>query len=273
MRPRPVIAAAAGALSLALSGAAVVPATAAPAALSAPTALTAVKATAASSSSVKINKISNKTVASSRSTAKLAPSVKVGKNVKVSSTRITVKQGSKTRAKNAGSYKAKPGSYKVTTTVKYKVKKVSTKIVAKLSDTTKKFKGTCKLIDTESRPMDAKTAAFYDLPPEIVGLETYNMSLNCTSKSFDQTIAGSMFFVLPWDEACERGWDDYWQLSPNLSNTMNGPFFMQDDDTDTVTEEAVFMGTGQLLTKTTTTWSKTKTLTKTQTVKVGVRKR
>lgn len=70
---------------------------------------------------VAIRKISNKTVAPGKK-AKIEPNIKTSGKAKITKKTITVKQGGKTIAKNKKSVKLKVGTYKVTTTVKYKVK-------------------------------------------------------------------------------------------------------------------------------------------------------
>ena len=261
MRFRPVSVIAASALALGMTAATIAPAHAVPAAVSA---VSAVKPTA-----VQINKISNKTVASAKATAKLAPSVTTGKNVSVSSKLITVKQGSKTRAKNKTSFKAKAGTYKVTTSVKYKVKTVSKKTVAAANNTSTKFKSSCTVAYSGTEKMDAASAKYLGLPTSLVGLQVTVLETLCTSASFDQKI-GDLIFYVPVNAA-------------SIKVKQDGAFYLSGAFTPAT--EAVIspkkgakanftaQGLGETLTKTTTTWSKTKTLSKTQTVKVSVRKR
>lgn len=70
--------------------------------------------------SVKLSKIKSKKAKYGKKVT-IKPSVKKSGKVKISSKLLTVKQGSKTLAKNKKSVKLKAGTYKVTTTVKYKV--------------------------------------------------------------------------------------------------------------------------------------------------------
>lgn len=86
---------------------------------------------------VKISKIKTKTAKYGKKVT-IKPSVKKTGKVKISSKLLTVKQGSKTIAKNKKTVKLKAGTYKVTTTVKYKVgtvKKTTTKYWAAGSST------------------------------------------------------------------------------------------------------------------------------------------
>ncbi|OIH82837.1 hypothetical protein BLJ79_17980 [Arthrobacter sp. UCD-GKA] len=79
-------------------------------------------------SKIKTTKVNKKT---KRATVK--PSVKATGKVKVTSSKITVKQGKKTVAKNVSSAKLKVGKYSVATTAKYKTwtNKTTTKNVKK----------------------------------------------------------------------------------------------------------------------------------------------
>ncbi|WP_019147053.1 sunset domain-containing protein [Timonella senegalensis] len=92
-------------------GAAVAPATAAPAGMAT---ATAVKNT------VTITKLANKKVAYGKK-ATYKPAVKTTGKIKVTSKTLTVKQGTKTLYKNKSSVALKAGTYKITSTVKYKV--------------------------------------------------------------------------------------------------------------------------------------------------------
>jgi len=70
---------------------------------------------------VTIKKISNKTV-NGKAKATIKPSYSKAKNVKIKSALLTVTKGKKTVAKNKKSVKLAAGTYKVKTTVKYKLK-------------------------------------------------------------------------------------------------------------------------------------------------------
>ncbi len=102
-------------MSVGLIVAGTVPANAAPVAP-----VTAVRAATPVPAKVTINKIKTATVSKKTKTATVKPSVKSSGQVKVTSSKITVKQGKKTIAKNASSAKLKAGKYTVTTTSKYK---------------------------------------------------------------------------------------------------------------------------------------------------------
>ncbi|MBC9225611.1 hypothetical protein GL325_04680 [Aeromicrobium sp. 636] len=77
---------------------------------------------ASAAPAVSIKKISNKKVAyGARATIK--PSVRAARTTKVVSKRLTVKVGKKTIAKNRASVRLKSGKYKVTTTVRFRIRK------------------------------------------------------------------------------------------------------------------------------------------------------
>lgn len=82
---------------------------------------------------VTIGKIKTAKVNKKTKKATVKPSVKATGKVKVTSSKITVKQGKKTIAKNVSSAKIKAGKYSVTTTAKYKTwtNKTTTKNVKK----------------------------------------------------------------------------------------------------------------------------------------------
>ncbi|WP_051259331.1 CAP domain-containing protein [Schaalia suimastitidis] len=110
--------------AIALAASLIIPAVAAPSAVAAPAATSTVVSAAAKTKTlgkVTVKKIGTKKVASGKKVTVKA-NVKTSGKVKVTKRVITVKQGSKTLAKNKTSAKLKAGTYKVTTTVKYKVK-------------------------------------------------------------------------------------------------------------------------------------------------------
>ena len=96
---------------------------------------------------VTINKITTKR-ASAGKKAVVKPVVRSSGNVKVSSKTLTVRQGSKTLARNVGQARLKAGKYSVTTTVKYKT--WSTKSVRKKVETEKLFAVDCKVTDVDT---------------------------------------------------------------------------------------------------------------------------
>lgn len=98
---------------------------------------------------VTVKRIADKTVASGKK-ATVKPNVATSGQVKVTSKKLTAKSGSKTVAKNKSSVALKAGTYRVTTTVKYKTyvlksgkRKYSatktTKLVQTLKITTKSY--------------------------------------------------------------------------------------------------------------------------------------
>lgn len=80
--------------------------------------------TASAASAVTVSKIASKT-APYKGKATVEPAVSKAKGTKVLSKKLTVKQGSRTVAKNKTSVKLAAGTYEVTTTVKYKTSRVS----------------------------------------------------------------------------------------------------------------------------------------------------
>lgn len=107
----------AGSASLALLAGGMAPAAQAVA----PAAPVVAKVVAKKAAPVTIRTIANKKVSGSAKVT-VKPSVKLAAGTKASSVRITVKKGSRTVAKNVKSVRLGAGTYKVTTTVKYKVK-------------------------------------------------------------------------------------------------------------------------------------------------------
>lgn len=88
-------------------------------------------APAQAADTVTIKKISTKTAPYKKS-VKVKPSVTSSGKVKISKQTLTIKKGKKTVAKNKTSAKLKAGSYKVTTTVKYRAYKNVTKNVVRI---------------------------------------------------------------------------------------------------------------------------------------------
>jgi len=79
----------------------------------------------AATRSVTVHKIATKT-ASYQKSVKVSPNVTTKGKVKVDSKRLTVKKGKTTVAENTSSVYLKAGTYKVTTTVKYRYYSVKT---------------------------------------------------------------------------------------------------------------------------------------------------
>jgi hypothetical protein len=111
------------------------------------------------SSNVTINKL--KTVKASKKTGKatIKASVKTSGKTKLTSAKLTVKQGRKTIAKDVSTASLKPGKYSVTTTAKYKTwtdkptgKKVKKKTL--VSDGSKLVKMNCEVADVETHFME-----------------------------------------------------------------------------------------------------------------------
>lgn len=129
---------------------------------------------------VTINKITTKR-ASAGKKAVVKPVVRSSGNVKVSSKTLTVRQGSKTLARNVGQARLKAGKYSVTTTVKYKT--WSTKPVTKqvkstrlVSDGSKQVALNCRVVHSVSMQIEAS-----DLHPSMTGkLDAQALVLDCT---------------------------------------------------------------------------------------------
>lgn len=116
----------------------------------------------AAAAPVTVKKISDKIVASGKK-AVVKPNVATSGKVKITSKKLTVKQGSKTVAKNKSSVSLKAGTYKITTTVKYKTyvvvggkRKYSKTKITKLAQTLK--------ITTKSYPSHAAPVSEWDCP-------------------------------------------------------------------------------------------------------------
>lgn len=122
----------AGSASLALLAGGIAPAAHAVA----PAAPVVAKVVAKKAAPVTIRVIGNKKVSGSAKVT-VKPSVKLAAGTKASSVRITVKKGSRTVAKNVKSVRLGAGTYKVTTTVKYKVKSSKATKTAKKTQTLK----------------------------------------------------------------------------------------------------------------------------------------
>lgn len=93
--------------------------------------------------SVAIGKHKNRSVAAGKKVT-IKPKVSTSGKVKVSSKTLTVKKGSKTVAKKRKSVKLATGTYKVTTTVKYKTKSGTTWSKTKTKSKTQTLKITKK---------------------------------------------------------------------------------------------------------------------------------
>lgn len=131
----------------------VAPATAATSS-TAPSSVVAVQAAKKPADKVTVSKIKNAKVNKKTKKATVKPSVKASGNVKITSKKITVKQGKKTLAKNKDGASLKAGKYSVTTTAKYKTwtNKTTTKNVKKkvlVSGPKKAAKMNCTITGTE----------------------------------------------------------------------------------------------------------------------------
>lgn len=133
------------------------------AAVSTATPLVAVQTAKKVPNKVTISKIKTAKVNKKTKKATVKPSVKSSGNVKVTSKKITVKQGKKTLVKNKNSASLKAGKYSVTTTAKYKTwtNKTTTKNVKKkvlVSGPKKSAKMNCVIDSTEFTDVYTGTA-------------------------------------------------------------------------------------------------------------------
>ena len=143
----------------------------------------AVKAVTTAPTKVTINKIKTATVSKKTKTATVKPSVKSSGQVKVTSSKITVKQGKKTIAKTASSAKLKTGKYTVTTTAKYKTwtNKTTSKTVTTTKLVAKKggnIAVTCKF--KNSAPDVAPLGYFTGDPLDNRAVEILFVTTTCT---------------------------------------------------------------------------------------------
>jgi hypothetical protein len=133
-------------------------------------------ANAAPADNVSIQKIA-KVKLKNKTKAKVAPKVKTGPAVQVVSKTLTVKKGNKTVAKNKNAVSLKAGTYRVTTTVKYKVQQSSTALV---SDGTTAIPMSCVVTGTELNNVE--------------GYDVTLMFLDCTG-AFDGVYKARMAYV------------------------------------------------------------------------------
>lgn len=203
-------------------------------------------ATAASPTSVTIKKIATLRLGGAK-TQTVKPRVSVGKNVKVTSKKLTVTKAGKAVAKNRSSVKLAKGTYKVTTTVKYKTKSTTKKLV---SDGSTAVKMSCTVADVETNNVE--------------GYDVELMFLDCTG-DFDgvyKARAGWWADEFMRDLLEPNIWGDSFVSHPNEVLPIIGKRF-----TATVTPVDAD-GDPKKLYKTGNKWSSVKTKTLKQTLKV-----
>ncbi|WP_146956108.1 hypothetical protein [Glutamicibacter soli] len=199
---------------------------------------------------VKANKKSKK--------ATVKPVVKSSGKVKVTSKKITVKQGKKTIVKNKDSASLKAGKYTVTTTAKYKTwsNKTTTKNVKTkklVSDGTKPVKMNCKVAKIEPQYFEG---FFIDL-----------LHLECTG-DFDGTYTARAGYVWDIDEnwpiAGDMIWGESFPEEPYIRSVLGLKF------TTTVypLEKNVYKTTVTKKSTTSKIWSKEKSKSLKQTLVV-----
>lgn len=235
------------------------PATAAPVAPVAPVASVQVMAAKPAPNKVTISKIKTAKVNKKTKKATVKPSVKSSGQVKLTSSKINVKQGKKTVAKNVSSAKLKAGKYSITTTAKYKTwtNKTTTKDVKKktlVSNGSKLVKMNCKVADIE--------------PQYFEGFLIDLLFLECTG-DFDGVYKARAGYVLDiddnWPIAGDMIWGESFPEEPNIRSVYGLRF-----TTNVYPLERDLYKTTVTKQKTTTkVWSKeqTKTLKQTLTVK------
>lgn len=205
-------------------------------------------ATAASPTSVTIKKIARVKLAGAK-TETVKPHVSVGKNVKVTSKKLTVTKAGKTVAKNRSSVRLAKGTYKVTTTVKYKTRS-TTKTKKLVSDGSTAVKMSCTVADVETNNVE--------------GYDVELMFLDCTG-DFDGVYKARAGW---WDDEFMRDllepniWGDSFVSHPNEVLPIIGKRFaakVTPVDAD---------GDPKKLYKTASKWSSVKTKTLKQTLRV-----
>jgi hypothetical protein len=163
---------------------------------------------------VTISKIKTAKVNKKTKKATVKPVVKSTGQVKVTSSKITVKQGKKTLAKNVSSAQLKAGKYSVTTTAKYKTwaNKTSTKDVKKrtlVSNGSKRVKMNCKVAGIE--------------PQYFEGFLIDLLFLECTG-AFDgvyKARAGHVWDIDDnWPIAGEMIWGESFPEEPNIGSVL-----------------------------------------------------
>lgn len=220
---------------------------------------TAVQAAKPAPNKVTIGKIKTAKVSKKTKKATVKPSVKSTGQVKVTSSKITVKQGKKTVAKNVSSASLRAGKYSVVTTAKYKTwtNKTTTKDVKKkslVSDGSKLVKMNCKVADIEPQYFEG---LFIDL-----------LLLECTG-DFDGVYKARAGYVLDieenWFLAGDMIWGESFPDEPQIRSVQGLRF------TTNVypLEHNVYKTTMTKQKTTKKVWSKeqTKTLSQTLTVK------
>jgi hypothetical protein len=127
------------------------------------------------SSGITINKLKTIKVSKKTGKATIKPSVKTSGKTKLDSSKLTVRRGTKTVAKNVSAASLKPGKYSVTTTAKYRTwadkptgKKVKKRTL--VSDGSKLVRMDCQVADVETHFLE--------------GFEVELMFLECTG-NFD----------------------------------------------------------------------------------------
>lgn len=225
----------------------------------APSASVQVQAAKPAPNKVTVHKIKTAKVDRKTKKATVKPSVKATGQVKVTSSKITVKQGKKTVAKNVSSAKLKAGKYSVTTTAKYKTWANKT--------TTKDVK-TRKLVSNGSKlvKMNCKVAGIE--PQYFQGFLIDLLFLECTG-DFDGVYEARAGYVLDIDDNWPIAGDMIWGESFPEEPYIRSVYGLRFTTSVYPLERDLYKTTSTKKKSTTKVWSKeqTKTLKQTLTVK------
>ncbi len=215
-------------------------------------------------SAVAIKGIAGKT-APYRGKATIKPNVSRASGVSLSSSRLTVKQGSKKVATNKSSVALKAGTYRVTTTAKYRIRvyktsTVTTKSKQLVASPDKSAKMNCKVV--ELGPRD--TYADFVLQPLRLACtggftgsyETYAVVFADNAASREEGISGEVLW--------EDNPDSTTRIKPAVGATASPYLYPERNLYKPVT-------TSKKVTK--KSWSPTYTTTKTQTVRIKAGKK
>lgn len=225
---------------------------------------------------VTISKIKTTKVNKTTKKATIKPVVKATGKVKLSSSKITVKKGKKTIAKNVTSAKLKAGSYSVTTTAKYKTWKnvtttktvTSKKLIAKRDE---EVAVTCKF--KESDLGDVTLGFFTGEESDIEPVDIVSVTSSC-SGGFDGSFDVLGFFLPDTKRNVALAVDGYYGWFTDSVSIRGGvpPVPEKSGQQSKLTAFApkdLYLKTKTVQKVTTKVWSKeqTKTLKQTLTVK------
>lgn len=180
------------------------------------TAASSVQTAAPAPTKVTINKIKTAKMAPKTKLATVKPSVKSTGQAKVTSSKLTVKQGKKTVAKNVSAAKLRAGRYSVTTTAKYKTWRMveTSKTVTTKKLAAKKGNGvsvTCRFKD--SVPGVGPLGYFTGNPADRVSVDVLLVTTACTG-GFDGSFVVQGISVPATAENIALDADGYYDWDP-----------------------------------------------------------